>query len=86
MRRAPGFAPFMARRAWRIYPAFLAVFAPMLALTLLAPIPGRLPDGVAGGALGILANLLFLPGLLPFTPALSRGERGKATAAACRGS
>ncbi len=65
VRRAPGFASFMARRAWRIYPAFLAVFAPMLALALLAPIPGRLPDGVAGGTLGILANLLFLPGLLP---------------------
>lgn len=71
VRRAPGFVPFMRRRAERLYPAFLAVFVPVLALILLAGPAGRLPEGVVGGVLAILANLLFLPGLLPIQPVIA---------------
>ena len=71
VRRAPGFVPFMRRRAERLYPAFLAVFIPVLALLLIAGPAGRLPDGLAATLLAILANLLFLPGLLPIQPVIA---------------
>ncbi len=68
VRRAPGFVPFMLRRAERIYPTFLVVFLPLLVLALMGGIPGRLPEGLLGGTLGVLANLLLLAGLLPIQP------------------
>jgi len=45
VRKSPHFLTFMARRYQRIYPAFLVVFAFALALTVLTPIPGKIPDG-----------------------------------------
>ena len=70
LRRNPGFLPFMARRAERLYPAFLCVFALAASWHLLAG-TGRIPDA-PGAALGtILANLLFLPGVVAMPPVLS---------------
>ena len=68
VRRGPRFLTFMLRRVQRIYPAFLVVFALMLALTVAVPIPDKLPPGLPGAALHVLGNLLLLPGLFPLTP------------------
>ena len=65
IRRAPPFAGFMARRVRRIYPAFLVVFAFALSLTLLVPIPGKIPDDPWGATTYLAANLALLPGLVP---------------------
>ncbi len=65
VRRAPPFIGFMARRLQRIYPTFLAVFAGALVLTVLAPIPGKIPHGAWPATLYLAANLALLPGLVP---------------------
>lgn len=44
VRRQPPFVMFMRRRIVRIYPAFLAVFCPVLLATFVF-IPGRIPNG-----------------------------------------
>jgi peptidoglycan/LPS O-acetylase OafA/YrhL len=67
--RRPAFPRFLARRARRLYPAFLCVFALALAAALAQ---GRvLPTGPGPALLYIAANLLFLPGLLPIPPLLT---------------
>lgn len=65
IRRAPPFVAFMARRFQRIYPTFLVVFAFALALTILMPIPGKIPHDPWQAAGYIAANLALLPGLIP---------------------
>lgn len=65
IRRPQGFWRFMGRRWERIYPAFLAVFALYVVLSLLLPELSKLPEEPAAAALYLLANLLLLPGLFP---------------------
>lgn len=66
--RQAAFRTFIARRAWRIYPAFLAMFAVYLALSARWPAAGKIPEGTAA-AIGYLARcLLFLPGILDEAP------------------
>ena len=65
IRNAPPFTAFMARRLQRIYPTFLAVFAGALALTVLVPIPGKIPPDPWRAAVYIAENLALLPGLIP---------------------
>ncbi len=65
VKKAPPFTSFMARRYQRIYPAFLAIFAIALAITILVPIPGKIPEGAAAATAYLLANLALLPGLFP---------------------
>ncbi len=67
LKRRPSFLPFMRRRAVRLYPAFLAVLAINILLDPLRPEP-KVPDGGLDAAAYILANLAFLPGLLPIEP------------------
>jgi peptidoglycan/LPS O-acetylase OafA/YrhL len=63
------FGKFMLRRAQRIYPAFLAVFAVYLALSLVFPRESKIP---ADGALTyIVQNLLLLPGIFPIEPIIT---------------
>lgn len=69
LRRSPGFLPFMARRAQRLYPAFLCVFALALAWHVLMR-TGEVPEAPAAAAGVILANLLFLPGVVAMAPVL----------------
>lgn len=69
LRRNPGFLPFMARRAERLYPAFLCVFALALAWHLMQR-TGEIPDEPGAAARVILANLLFLPGVVAMAPVL----------------
>ena len=65
VRKAPAFLGFMARRFQRIYPAFLVVFAFALALTILTPVPGKIPHSPWPAAAYLAANLALLPGLIP---------------------
>ncbi len=65
VRRPLSFTKFMARRLQRLYPAFLVVFAVMLAVTILVPVPGKIPPGHWQAAAYLAANLAFLPGLIP---------------------
>lgn len=70
MRRPPPFPAYIARRAQRIYPAFLAVFALYVVLVVAVPGTGKLPadDSIW---LYLAANLLLLPGLLPIDPLIT---------------
>jgi peptidoglycan/LPS O-acetylase OafA/YrhL len=65
VRKAPTFGRFMARRYQRIYPVFMVVFAFALALTVLVPIPGKIPPDPWQAAAYLAANLALLPGLVP---------------------
>ena len=65
IRKSPPFLAFMARRLQRIYPAFFVVFVAALALTILLPIPGKIPAGSGAAALYLAANAGLLAGLVP---------------------
>ncbi|HEX4048756.1 MAG TPA: acyltransferase [Elusimicrobiota bacterium] len=62
---------FMGRRAWRIYPTFLAVFAVYLVLSRLFPGENKIPAGLLPGSSYIVQNLLLLPGLFDIPPMIS---------------
>lgn len=64
--RRQAFGDFMARRARRIYPAFLVVFAVYLVLCFLFPLDANLPRTHRFAYM--VANLLMLPGLFPIKP------------------
>lgn len=57
---------FLARRARRIYPPYLAAFGLYLALAFALPRAERLPE--SGTALYVLQGLLLLPGLFDIRP------------------
>jgi exopolysaccharide production protein ExoZ len=62
---------FAARRARRIYPAFLAVLALYLLLSIFSPADRRVPADHAAAALYLMENLLLLPGLFPIEPVIT---------------
>lgn len=70
---------FLRRRAQRIYPTFLAVFAIYVAMNILLmmgpprppPYNARIPASVIPAIGYLLANLAFLPGLFPIQPLLN---------------
>jgi exopolysaccharide production protein ExoZ len=70
LKRSQPFHRYFARRLRRIYPAFLAVFALYLALSLLLPGRSKLPGG-PDLVPYLLANLLLLPGMLPIEPLIT---------------
>jgi exopolysaccharide production protein ExoZ len=63
------FGKFIARRAQRIYPAFLAVLAIYVALSLALPAESKLPSD--GAATYLLLNILLLPGIFPIEPIIT---------------
>ena len=65
VRRAPAFGGFMARRAQRLYPAYLVVFALAIAESVLRPANSKIPNGAWEAATFLVSNLLLLPGLFP---------------------
>lgn len=67
LRKRPAFLDFMKRRAQRLYPAFLAALVVAGLADIVRPHP-YVPAGLLPAAKYLLANLLFLPGLLPITP------------------
>src|SRR5277367_5622847 len=67
LRRRPKFLPFMARRAQRLYPAFIVAFLIGVAFDWLRPEP-KIPHDLIAGSLYIAANIAFLPGLFPINP------------------
>lgn len=69
--RPQQFGRFMSRRVERIYPAFLAVFAIYVVLSLLAPGQSKLPADGGRAVLYLGANLLLLPGLFPIEPLIT---------------
>lgn len=62
---------FWLRRAERIYPTFLVVFACFVALGAVHFGPLRLPAGLAHGTQAVLANVLFLPGMFDLPAVIS---------------
>lgn len=62
------FTAFIARRARRIYPAFLAVFLLYLVVSCLLPVESRIPAGGWDAVIYLSQNLLLLPGLFPIEP------------------
>jgi exopolysaccharide production protein ExoZ len=71
MARRPNFFKFMSRRIVRIYPAFLAVFAMYLVLSLVFPAENKIPAGATQAAAYLIENLLLLPGLFPIEPMIT---------------
>src|SRR3954447_20273970 len=67
LKKRPAFISFMLRRAQRLYPAFVVALAFGVLLDITRPTP-KIPPSMAGGAAYMLANMLFLPGLLPIVP------------------
>jgi exopolysaccharide production protein ExoZ len=73
------FRKFIVRRAQRIYPAFLAVFALYLAISPFLHLlhisssryTSRLPGTFTGSLLYVIANIAFLPGIFPVMPVMN---------------
>lgn len=59
---------FLAKRLWRIYPAYLMVFALYLALSIISPGAGKLPGTDMATAAYLVRCLLFMPGILQEQP------------------
>jgi exopolysaccharide production protein ExoZ len=70
LRRQAPYGEFLRRRAQRIYPAFLAVFALYVALLFVDP-ASHLPHGTARAGLFLVANALLIPGIVPIEPLIS---------------
>jgi exopolysaccharide production protein ExoZ len=69
--RRPTFARFMARRAQRIYPAFIIAFGIALSLALAFPAASKIPHEPGAAALYIAQNLLLLPGVFHIEPIMA---------------
>ncbi len=70
LRRQPPYGNFLARRAQRIYPTFLAVFAMYVALTFVDP-ENHLPAGKFHAGVYLIENALLLPGVVSIKPLIS---------------
>jgi len=66
IRRSQAFPAYMRRRVERIYPAFLAVFAIYLAISVAVPHRSKIE-----GPLHVVQNLLLLPGIFDITPIIT---------------
>jgi peptidoglycan/LPS O-acetylase OafA/YrhL len=62
---------FWLRRVERIYPPFLATLVIYVALSALVPELSKFPAALWDKVLLMAANLVLLPGLLPFTPIIT---------------
>jgi peptidoglycan/LPS O-acetylase OafA/YrhL len=62
---------FMGRRAWRIYPTFLAVFGVYLLLSFVFPTENKIPAGALPGLVYVVENLLLLPGIFSIAPMIT---------------
>lgn len=69
--RSQPFLRFMRRRVQRIYPAFLAVFALYVVLSIAMPQENKIPPGVGPAALYLAQNLLLLPGIFRTEPIIT---------------
>jgi peptidoglycan/LPS O-acetylase OafA/YrhL len=70
LRRQPRYGNFLTRRAQRIYPTFLAVFAIYVVLAFFDP-AGHLPDGRVRATVYLIENALLLPGVMSINPLIS---------------
>jgi exopolysaccharide production protein ExoZ len=64
LRQRPSFIPFMARRAQRLYPAFLVVFVIAIFWDFFRPEP-KIPEDLNDATLYLAENIFFIPGLFP---------------------
>jgi peptidoglycan/LPS O-acetylase OafA/YrhL len=71
IRRRTPFPDYLRRRAQRIYPVFLVVFALYLALSALVPAEDKIPDAPGHALAYIGANLLLLPGIFSIRPMIT---------------
>ncbi|MGE3934072.1 MAG: acyltransferase family protein [Rhodospirillaceae bacterium] len=69
-RRQP-FAVFLRRRAQRLYPTFVVVFALYVVLSLALPRESKIPGDPLDAGLYLVANLLFLPGVFDIRPMIA---------------
>lgn len=70
LKRQPRYGNFLVRRAQRIYPTFLAVFAMYVVLTFFDPV-NHLPAGKVQAGIYLLENALLLPGVASIKPLIS---------------
>jgi len=71
MRRHVPFTKYIGRRIQRIYPAFLAVFALYLILSVSYPEESKLPADTLTASVYIVQNMLLLPGLIDIEPIIT---------------
>lgn len=71
LRRETPYLDFIRRRAQRIYPTFLAVFACYLVLAFIFPQAGKVKSSLGGELVYILQNLFLLPGILDIVPIIT---------------
>ncbi len=71
MKKPKPFLPYIARRAQRIYPTFLAVFTIYLILSFLSPEHSKLPETVPDAAIYVVQNILLLPGFFAIKPIIT---------------
>jgi peptidoglycan/LPS O-acetylase OafA/YrhL len=69
--RRQTFRTFFARRLERLYPAFGAVLALYVGLSLVFPEENRIPAGALAGGLYLVQNLALLPGIFPIVPIIT---------------
>jgi exopolysaccharide production protein ExoZ len=69
--RPQQFVRFMSRRVERIYPAFVAVFVPYVALSFAFPTENKIPAPVSAAIIYLIQNLLLLPGLFSIKPMIA---------------
>jgi exopolysaccharide production protein ExoZ len=65
------FGRFLLRRAHRLYPTFLAVFALYVGLSFVFPAESKIPADPVEAATYLAANLALLPGLFPIAPMIT---------------
>lgn len=70
LRRRPPFFSFMARRARRLYPAFMAALVFGVCVDPWRPHP-KIPHDLLSASAYIFENIAFLPGLFPIDPLFS---------------
>ena len=70
LRKPVPYPVFLARRARRLYPAFLVVLSVYLLLARAYPVP-QLHAGLSASAAYVAANALLLPGMLPIKPLIT---------------
>jgi len=69
--RAPKYFSYLEKRARRIYPTFLFVFAVYLIASYWLPSVSKMPHSHAAALLYVFENLIFLPGIFPIEPVIT---------------
>ncbi len=69
--RPQAFVPYLRRRIQRIYPAFLAVFALYIVLSIVFPEHRKIPSSTLRAVAYLAQNFFLLPGIFPIEPLIA---------------